>query len=569
MFKKLSVRLACVTILIMTMIIGVFTYYLVHDRSTQLYERILEKGVTAAKIGATSIGRILEELIDNGVYTEDQIFEQTLVAEMFSEKVIEGYRNESAKDIASMRKYHYQTGLDTYLDDKIVGIEDKFLEDPQFVYAAVMDMRGYAPAHNSIYSKPLTGDFAIDRAYSRCKRIYTDRVAKTVCENRKESYLRQIYERDMGDVIWDISSPIIIKERHWGAFRIGLSMDKAQKAIAALQWKLISMMVVLLIMVAFVVSRITTVMMRPLHDLHEGVDKVSRGDLSYEQRITSRDEVGDLAVSFNKMVKDLKDYIQRLKETTAIKERMEHELKIAHDIQMSIVPKIFPAFPHRPEFDIYAVLKPAKEVGGDFYDFFFIDETRFCFVIGDVSGKGVPASLFMAVAKTLIKSIAKETQDPSEILDKVNKELLHENDSYIFVTIFCGIMDIRTGVIEYACGGHNPPVVIRENGSVDFLNGSRSTVVGVLEEAIYIKDTLTLATGDTFFMYTDGVTEAFNADHQQFSEQRLRNGIESHKEDTVKKLVVDTLDEINTFTRGVPQSDDITLMVLRYFGPKA
>ena len=155
--------------------------------------------------------------------------------------------------------------------------------------------------------------------------------------------------------------------------------------------------------------------------------------------------MGKLSAAFQYMKSSLKEYIQQLTETTASKERIESELKIAHDIQMSILPKIFPPFPNRKEFDIYAVIEPAREVGGDFYDFFFTDDENFCFVIGDVSGKGVPASLFMAVAKTLLNLLAEKCTDPSLVLAQVNKELCRENESSMFVTLFCGLLNFKTG----------------------------------------------------------------------------------------------------------------------------
>lgn len=181
----------------------------------------------------------------------------------------------------------------------------------------------------------------------------------------------------------------------------------------------------------------------------------------------SKDEVGGLTRDFRVMRDSLNDHIRQLTETTAARERMESELNIAHDIQMSILPKIFPPFPTRDEFDLFALIVPAKEVGGDFYDFFQLTENRLCFVIGDVSGKGVPAALFMAVTKTLIKSFAREREDvtPEAILTHVNEELASDNDACMFVTLFCGMLNTKSGEILYANAGHNPPLVIKKVGS--------------------------------------------------------------------------------------------------------
>ncbi|MBI5103043.1 MAG: cache domain-containing protein [Nitrospirae bacterium] len=279
-----------------------------------------------------------------------------------------------------------------------------------------------------------------------------------------------------------------------------------------------------------------------------------------------RDEVGRLAEAFIYMERSLKDNILKLTETTAVKERIESELTIAHDIQMSILPKIFPAFPARLEFDINATIEPAKEVGGDFYDFFFIDDDHFCFVIGDVSGKGVPASLFMAVTKTLIKATATGDKGPGKILSKVNDELAHGNEMCMFVTIFLGIMNTVTGELWYANGGHNPPILISEGGKVSFLRKEGELVIGAMEGMHYGETQLFLEPGDTIFTYTDGVTEAMDAGERQFSEQRLLKEVAGLRDRPIKEIIEGVRENVFVHASGVPQSDDITMMAVRYNG---
>lgn len=181
--------------------------------------------------------------------------------------------------------------------------------------------------------------------------------------------------------------------------------------------------------------------------------------------IAPGDEVGDLAASFASMKDALKKHIADLTTATAARERIESELRIARDIQMSILPKIFPPFPDRAELDVFAAIVPAREVGGDLYDFFFVDGHRFCFLIGDVSGKGVPAAFFMAVTKTLIKVVAEREPDPGRILTTVNDELSADNDSCMFVTLFLAILDTRTGRLEFGNAGHNAPLLLRQGRS--------------------------------------------------------------------------------------------------------
>ncbi len=241
----------------------------------------------------------------------------------------------------------------------------------------------------------------------------------------------------------------------------------------------------------------------------------------YPKALECSNERFDLAHGlFKDTLKTINDAVTKLQEITIAKERIESELKVAHDIQMSIVPKIFPDFVNRPEFDMYPILAPAKEVGGDLYDFFFIDNDHLCFVIGDVSGKGVPASLFMAVTQTLIKSTAGEVDCPAGIMERVNKELVRDNDSCMFVTVFCGILNIRTGEVRYANAGHNPPLIIRKNGGVEYLPIGQNCAVGVNESATFLPETLVLQPEDSIYMYTDGVTEALSKEGKKSEAKR-------------------------------------------------
>jgi len=250
--------------------------------------------------------------------------------------------------------------------------------------------------------------------------------------------------------------------------------------------------------------------------------------------------------------------------TELSKERIESELRIAHDIQMGIVPKIFPPFPDRKEFDIHAVIEPAKEVGGDFYDFFFIDENRLCFSIADVSGKGVPASLFMAVTKTLVKAKSRLGITPDKILSEVNNELCDENDSCMFVTIFCGILNTQIGEVEYSNGGHNLPYLIKNNNIVEQLENTPGMALGVMCDTKYFTKKIKLLKSDSLYLYTDGVNEAMDSDGNQFSYQRLEKFLKKSNNIPTKEITQNSINEIKKFTKGAAQSDDITILVLKY-----
>ena len=249
-----------------------------------------------------------------------------------------------------------------------------------------------------------------------------------------------------------------------------------------------------------------------------------------------------------------------------IKEQIEHELTVAKTIQMSMVPKVFPLPPNTLEIEVFAILESAKEVGGDLYDFFYIDEHHFCFVIGDVSGKGVPASLFMAVTKTLIQAKSGVGISSGEILFHTNNELCRGNDETMFVTLFCGILDIRTGEVEFSNAGHNRPYLYRADKRVEALDPKKGIALGIMDDFSFINEKILLVPGDAIIIYTDGVTEAMDKNDNMFSEERLENHIRALGEVSVKEITTSIVHEVKEFANGAPQSDDITILVLRYLG---
>jgi serine phosphatase RsbU (regulator of sigma subunit)/anti-sigma regulatory factor (Ser/Thr protein kinase) len=304
---------------------------------------------------------------------------------------------------------------------------------------------------------------------------------------------------------------------------------------------------------------------RPIADLTRMTRKIAGGDFTQRIDIRRKNEIGVLAASFNEMARRLNESIEHLKETTAAKERIESELKIAHEIQMSMVPKIFPPFPNRREFDIFATLVPAKEVGGDFYDFFFIDEDHLLFAVGDVSGKGVPASLFMAVTKTLLKATATEATDPGKVLGRLNDEIYRDNESCMFVTLFCGILNVRTGEVEYSNGGHNLPYHLHNDG-VSPLKNFGGKALGIMERSSYTSGGMVLGPGEALLLYTDGVTEAMNPSETLYTGQRLEQFLASNWRSSPRRLIGDLVSDVRHFAGGAPQSDDITGLALLYLG---
>ncbi|MFH0785613.1 MAG: SpoIIE family protein phosphatase [Pseudomonadota bacterium] len=279
-----------------------------------------------------------------------------------------------------------------------------------------------------------------------------------------------------------------------------------------------------------------------------------------------RDEVGALASSFILMRQKLNKNIQDLVVITASRQRIDSELSIAREIQLGMVPRTFPPFPRHIEFDLFATLIPAKEIGGDLYDFFFIDSEHLCFALGDVSDKGIPAALLMVVTRTLIRTLYETIQSPCEVMRNLNNILSADNPRTMFVTLIIGVLNIKTGVIEYANGGHNPPIVIPQNDDVFFIRKGNDPLVGAMAGMSYTNHTLTLSPGESFFLYTDGVNEAMNPNGEQYSNNRLLSDVAKNKTKSSSEIIETVLESIKEHSQTAPQSDDIAMLIIRYNG---
>lgn len=253
-----------------------------------------------------------------------------------------------------------------------------------------------------------------------------------------------------------------------------------------------------------------------------------------------------------------------LAETTAAKEKIESELQVAKEIQLSMLPRQFPAFPDRGEIDVFATMDPAKEVGGDLYDLFPVGADKFCFIVGDVSGKGVPAALYMAITKTLLKSEALRGNDPGAILANVNGIIYPDNPELMFITVFCAILDVATGELRYANAGHNPPLLSRGGGDFEFITMKPNMVLGVMGQVAFESEKTVMGPGDVFFMYTDGVNEAMNTRHEQYDYERLKAALSRVKERGPREIVEAVNAELEAFASGEEQSDDITMLSFKF-----
>ena len=278
--------------------------------------------------------------------------------------------------------------------------------------------------------------------------------------------------------------------------------------------------------------------------------------------VTKPIDFQDLEITINKTLKQLQELKQAVQEHDQLV-TIRNELDIASHIQQSILPQTFPPFPERTDFEIFAEMIPAREVGGDFYDFFLIDSDRLGFVIGDVSGKGVPAAIFMAVSRTLLRAVALTGTPPAQCLDRVNSLLCLDNSAEMFVTLFYGVFNTRTGEVEYGNGGHNPPYLLRRGGAVEALESTGGMVLGAIDRIRYRTKTVTLDPGDGIFLYTDGVTEAMDSAGNLFSEQRLAGLLQQINGAAPDTLVRAVLQDVRAYSAPAAQNDDITVLVIR------
>jgi phosphoserine phosphatase RsbU/P len=279
--------------------------------------------------------------------------------------------------------------------------------------------------------------------------------------------------------------------------------------------------------------------------------------------ITKPIDLTDLEITIHKSLKEIEHYKEALTSYNKLI-AFQKELDIATAIQTSILPKIYPAFPDRKDFSIYAKMLPAREVGGDLYDYFLIDKHRLAVVIGDVSGKGIASALLMAVSKTLLKATALKGISPDNILAEVNNSLVENSPTNMFVTVFLGILDTRNGAFEYSNGGHNLPYLIACEGTTKQLDSIGGFVLGAMKDIEYSSNIIMLKSGESLFFYTDGVTEAFNSNYEQFEEKRLEVSIADQQSIPVRELVDKLMKDVKEFTQGAEQSDDITCMSLKY-----
>ncbi|MDR2544123.1 MAG: PP2C family protein-serine/threonine phosphatase [Methanobrevibacter sp.] len=338
----------------------------------------------------------------------------------------------------------------------------------------------------------------------------------------------------------------------------------------------------------FVMHRLEVIFTKPLHSIsditesyvlnkfnseNETLESNERLNENIESILNRLDvlshnkyDLGPLAQSFKEMIENLEIFIEDLKRLTSEKERIIAEMDIASKIQKDILPNIFPPFPDRlNEFDIFAMSIPAKNVGGDFYDYFLVDNDHLAIVIGDVSGKGVPAAIFMSIAQTLIKEQSSFGLSPSKVFNNVNKRIIENNDhNLMFITSWFGVLELSSGKLNYVNAGHDPPFISRNYSNYTVLTSEPHLVLGVVEDITYTQYETTISEGDRLYLYTDGIIEGINKKNEQFSKNRLLDILNNNKTNNIKELILEIKRDLNEFTHGMEQFDDETMVILEY-----
>ena len=304
---------------------------------------------------------------------------------------------------------------------------------------------------------------------------------------------------------------------------------------------------------------------KPLQQLAMTADEVAKGNFNTAlPEVNTHDEIHQLRDSFEQMQLSLAQYVDDLRTATAQKAAIMNEMKVAHDIQMSMLPKTFPPYPERTDLDIFGTLTPAKGVGGDLFDFYIRDEQLF-FCIGDVSGKGVPASLFMAVTRSLFRNISQHVSQPAHIVNALNQAQSEGNDTNMFVTLFVGALDLKTGTLRYCNAGHDAPLLM--NGGVTLLPCDCNLPIGVIADFNFEQQEITLEQTTTIFLFTDGLNEAENIDHAQFGDERIMEIATSLTTDHLLQpthVIRHMTDAVHTFVGTAEQSDDLTMLAIQY-----
>lgn len=444
-----------------------------------------------------------------------------------------------------------------------------------FVYVIRPDLSDY---------RHITFLFSTINKSSNFKRYDFGYVRETTNDEYAEKY-RRLYEgeteqelliRDKGYIETDphITAMIPLKDSDGKTTAILCVQRQMDKLVSVRNSYIGIILKVMLILMILVVSGqvlyLHRVFLRPVTRITEEASRFSYENKLPEkklsERVKNKDEIGVLAHSIDRMEERIIKYFDELTSATAEKERLSAELDLATRIQSSMLPDIFPPFPDKSEFDLFACMNPAKEVGGDFYDFFLIDDDHLCLVIADVSGKGVPAALFMMASKIILADFAKMGKTPSEILSAANDSICSGNRENMFVTVWLGILELSTGRLTAANAGHEYPALMRPGGGFELFKDKHGFVLGGMAGMKYKEYTVDLKPGSKLFVYTDGLPEATDGNNQLYGTDRMISALNESSDASPKDIITDVISSVEAFVKDAEQFDDLTVLCLEYKG---
>ena len=576
---KLSLKSKVIlVVLLFTVILSTCTVmlsYLTYTNSFQNYYESLA-GSIAKSTASVVDKRQVEAVADEVLKTYQRICDETggtpdLSA--FSQEELEAYYAE----------FHYITGMPEY--QELLELLNQLREDNGVVslylgYHELNTMKDLYLVDASAEESCIPGD-------------YDNVEADQVEQLRAGNFDMPAYITNYPDYGWLCSASATIENADGeviGVALVDISMNEIMgDAQEFLQTLILLIAVVALIMAGLILLLVNRTIVLPINQMARaalqyvsdrrtsegrsasaGGRRAAAGEEEEERSAISKlnirtgDEIQALSEAIKTMELEINEYIQDLTTVTAEKERIGAELNVATQIQADMLPRIFPAFPEREEFDVYATMNPAKEVGGDFYDFFLVDDDHLAVVIADVSGKGVPAALFMVIAKTLIKNHAQNQEAPGTVFTQTNEQLCEGNDAGLFVTGWMGVLEISTGKFVYVNAGHNPPLLKRAGGTFEWLKSRPGFVLAGMEGVRYRENTLQLEPGDRLYLYTDGVTEATNSREELFGDERLQNALNEYMDLPVEQFLPKIKECIDAFVGDADQFDDITMLALDY-----
>ncbi len=419
---------------------------------------------------------------------------------------------------------------------------------------------GVRPYHSTIFSfaDALGGNmFSSEDTAARIRRLGQEMIAGRTGDLR----INMLDTRE-GKAEWLFYAPVPLP-----GWSIGVIYPEAllMEPLARLEWLIRAISVAGVLVVLVVVVAVSRRLSRPLERLTRAAQSIGSGNFETELPASrSGDEIGRLGAAFGAMQRELIHYIEQLKKTVEARQKIEGELRAAREIQQGILPKMVAPLPDAEQFALFAELRPARAVGGDLYDFFALDDHRYVLIIGDVSGKGIPAALFMAMTQTLQRSEVEKYHHTGKLVGRINNLLNRSNESLMFVSYFVGVLDIRTGTMEYTNAGHTPAYLVRRDGVLEQLNTRHGPVLGVMPDREYGHSTVTLRPGDLLVLYTDGVTEAMDADQREFGAEALQRVLAGTAGMAPDRVGEEILEAVAHFVGDTEQADDITALILQF-----